>query len=64
VFNCLTERWSIYRDELINVEIFVALAEAQILIKEWQKDYNQVRTPGSLRYRPPVPEAIMMKIFN
>ena len=31
------------RDELLNCEIFTTLAEAQILIQEWRKEYNQRR---------------------
>jgi putative transposase len=47
------------RDELINREIFMNLVEAQILIEQWRKEYNQVRPHSSLGYRPPAPEAIM-----
>jgi transposase InsO family protein len=35
------------------------LVEAQILIEQWRKEYNQVRPHSSLGYRPPAPEAIM-----
>ena len=45
------------RDELLNREIFTTLAEAQVLIERWRRDYNQVRPHSSLRYRPPAPEA-------
>jgi len=45
------------RDELLNLEIFTTLAEAQILIEQWRRDYNQVRPHSSLGYRPPAPEA-------
>jgi putative transposase len=45
------------RDELLNREIFTTLLEAQILIEQWQKEYNQVRPHSSLGYRPPAPEA-------
>jgi hypothetical protein len=31
------------RDELPNVEIFTTLFEAQVLIENWRKEYNQVR---------------------
>jgi hypothetical protein len=30
------------RDELLNVEIFTTLFEAQVLIEIWRKDYNQI----------------------
>ena len=47
------------RDELLNREIFTTLTEARVLIKEWRREYNQVRPHSSLDYRPPAPEAIM-----
>ena len=47
------------REELLNVEIFTTLFEAQVLIKNWRKDYNQVRPHSALGYRPPAPEAIL-----
>ena len=47
------------RDELLNVEIFTTLFEAQVLIENWRKDYNQVRPHSALGYRPPAPGAIM-----
>jgi len=45
------------RDELLNREIFTTLTEAQILIEQWRREYNQVRPHSSLGYRPPAPEA-------
>ena len=47
------------RDELLHVEIFTTLFEAQVLIENWRKDYNQVRPHSALGYRPPAPEAVM-----
>jgi transposase InsO family protein len=47
------------RDELLNAEIFTTLFEAQVLIENWRKDYNQIRPHSALGYRPPAPEAIM-----
>jgi putative transposase len=47
------------RDELLNVEIFTTLFEAQVLIENWRKDYNQIRPHSALGYRPPAPEATM-----
>jgi len=44
------------RDELLNREIFTTLTEAQILIEQWRREYNQVRPHSSLGYRPPAPE--------
>ena len=44
------------RDELLNREIFNTLTEANILIEQWRREYNQVRPHSSLGYRPPAPE--------
>ncbi len=44
------------RDELLNREIFTTLTEAKVLIKQWRREYNQVRPHSSLGYRPPAPE--------
>jgi putative transposase len=46
------------RDELLNVEIFDTLFEAQVLVERWRKHYNTVRPHSSLGYRPPAPQAI------
>ena len=45
------------RDELLNGEIFYTLKEAEVLIEDWRRTYNQIRPHSSLGYRPPVPEA-------
>jgi len=45
------------RDELLNGEIFMTLLEAQVLIEQWRREYNEVRPHSSLGYRPPAPEA-------
>ncbi len=47
------------RDELLDREIFITLAEAKVLIEGWRKDYNQVRPHSALGYQPPAPEAIL-----
>ena len=47
------------RDELLNVEIFTTFFEAQVLIENWSKGYNQIRPHSALGYRPPAPEALM-----
>ena len=44
------------RDELLNGEI---LKEAQVLIEQWRRHYNEVRPHSSLGYRPPAPRAIV-----
>ena len=46
------------RDELLSGEIFEILLEAKVLIEEWRKEYNTVRTHSSLDYKPPAPEFI------
>jgi transposase InsO family protein len=49
-----------FRDELMNVEIFYSLREAQILIEQLCFHYNTVRPHSSLGYRPPAPESIVL----
>ena len=49
------------RDELLNLEIFYSLKEAQVLIEIWRKHYNTVRPHSSLGYRPPVPATILVQ---
>ena len=44
------------RDELLNLEIFDTLLEAQVLIERWRKEYNTIRPHSSLGYVPPAPE--------
>jgi putative transposase len=48
-----------FRDELLNREIFYTLKEAQIIIEQWRREYNQIRPHSSLNYRPPAPEAML-----
>lgn len=48
------------RDELLNGEIFYTLREAQVMIEAWRRHYNAVRPHGSLGWKPPAPEAIVM----
>ena len=44
------------RDELLNMEQFETLKEAQVLIERWRWQYNHRRPHSSLGYRPPAPE--------
>jgi putative transposase len=46
------------RDELLNIEIFDTLKEAQVLSEWWRKGYNTIRPHSSLNYRPPAPETM------
>ena len=48
------------RDELLNGEIFCSLREAQIIIEQWRRHYNQERPHSSLGYKPPAPEAVVV----
>jgi transposase InsO family protein len=48
------------RDELLDREIFTTLEEAKTLIKQWRREYNQIRPHSAKKYRPPAPEAILI----
>ena len=39
--------------------IFYSLKEAQVLIEQWRRHYNEVRPHSSLGYKPPAPQAIV-----
>ena len=52
------------RDELLNGEIFDTLLEAQVVIENWRREYNQFRPHSSLGYRPPAPEAFEPRILT
>lgn len=41
------------RDECLNRELFSSILEAQIVLADWQKKYNQERPHGALRFRTP-----------
>jgi len=41
------------RDELLDVEEFSCLAEAQVVISDWQEDYNQRRPHSALGMKAP-----------
>ena len=47
------------RDELLNAEVFNALAEAKVLIEQWRVHHNTIRPHSSRGYRPPAPEVVM-----
>jgi putative transposase len=48
------------RDELLNAEEFGSVLEAQVLAKEWHRDYNHVRPHSSLGYRTPAEYGAMV----
>lgn len=41
------------RDELLAVEQFDTLLEAQVLAEDWRRDYNTIRPHSSLGQKPP-----------
>jgi putative transposase len=45
------------RDELLAVERFSCLTEAQVLIEDWREDYNEYRPHSALGMRSPAPFA-------
>lgn len=47
------------RDELLNLEVFYSLREAEVLIESWRRHFNTVRPHSSLDYVPPAPEAVL-----
>ena len=52
------------RDELLNGEIFTRLIEAKVLISDWRREYNQVRPHSAKGYKPPAPEAKLLKVLT
>ena len=46
------------RHEVLNPEVFYALAEAQSVMTQWVHQYHPIRPHQSLDNRPPVPETI------
>ena len=46
-------------DEVLKREIFYTLEEAQFIIEQWRKEYNQIRPHSSLGYRSPAPETVV-----
>ena len=46
------------RHEVLNAEWFTSVAQAQIVINMWLKEYNNIRPHQSLNMRPPVPETL------
>ena len=47
------------RDELLNLEVFSSLREAEVLIESWRQHFNTVRPHSSLGYVPPAPGAVL-----
>src|SRR6516164_11316071 len=42
-----------FRDECLNRELFVTLAEARVIIESWRREYNQMRPHSALGYLTP-----------
>ncbi len=49
------------RGELLDGEIFYTRKEAQVLIEDWRCHDNTQRPHSALNYRPPAPEAILVR---
>ncbi|MDP7640016.1 MAG: transposase [Candidatus Hydrogenedentes bacterium] len=49
------------RDEFLDREIFYTLKEAQVLIEQWRKLYNEIRPHSALGYKPPAPAAMLSR---
>jgi transposase InsO family protein len=47
------------RDELLNIEVFTSLREAEVLIESWRRHFNTIRPHSALRYTAPAPETIL-----
>jgi transposase InsO family protein len=52
------------RDECLNVNVCGTVLEANYVVKEWVRIYNTERPHSSLGYRPPAPEAVLVKVFG
>jgi putative transposase len=54
------------RDECLNVEVFLDLADAQLKIERWKSDYNQQRPHSALADRTPqeFALAVMQRSFG
>jgi transposase InsO family protein len=49
------------RDELLNRELFTSLAEAQVVARDWQNNYNNRRPHSALGYQTPAGFAKLWK---
>jgi len=47
-----------FRDELLSLEQFDNLWEAEVLIERWRKEYNEIRPHSALGYLPPAPQTV------
>lgn len=47
-------------NELLNIEVFDTLYEADVMIQRWIRHYNTTRPHSALGYRPPAPAAVLV----
>ena len=47
------------RREVLNAEWFTTTKQAQTVINQWLRQYNQIRPHQALKMRPPVPETLI-----
>ena len=52
------------RDKLLNRKFFYTLKKAWVLIKRCSKEYNTIRPHGSLNYRLPALQILMLNTLN
>ena len=48
-------------DELLNREMFEILKGGQVLTERWRREYNQIPPHCALAYRPPAPDAVLLR---
>ena len=53
--------WLKLRDELLNGELFLSLADARYIIDKWHLDYNHRRPHSSLNWQTPADYAAGLK---
>ena len=63
--NGFNERFNgILRDELLNGEMFYTIKEAEVMLEDYRRLYNEFRPHSSLNYNPPAPMAKVMPLKN
>ena len=45
------------RDECLNREVFVGVADARVLVERWRREYHEARPHSALGYRTPAEAA-------
>lgn len=62
--NGFKERFNgILRDELLNGEMFYSIKEAEVILEDYRKLYNEFRPHSSLNYKPPA-SRVKLKTSN